>query len=168
MDIIHHHNVLLGLNVSRERWQAFVFPHTLRCGNSPAWMLPFGELGISGHASANKLKYFDVRIFGTRNKCETPTWFNVFICNASVQDRDLAYKGPTYQFMKSVRRVYSDEDSPNHRTSPLKLGVSTVPAQIQQKDRLVSRTHRTCCSPLPLPRDCPSSLPAQEDPGRGH
>ena len=54
---------------------------TLRCGNASAWMLPFCELAISGHASPNRLRYFEDRILGTRNKCETPTWPKVPICN---------------------------------------------------------------------------------------
>jgi hypothetical protein len=84
VDIVHNYNVLSGLDISREWRQKFAFPPTLRCGNSSAWMLPFDELAIAGHASANELKYFDVRTFGTRNKCEISTWFTVLICDAWV------------------------------------------------------------------------------------
>ena len=94
-------------------------------------MLPFAELAISGHASANRLRYFDVRMFGTRNKCETPTRFNVPICNDEVYGLGPACEMSTHQLVNSIGGVYCDNDSPDNRTSPLKLGICTVPAQIQ-------------------------------------
>ena len=94
-------------------------------------MLPFAELAISGHASANRLRYFDVRMFGTRNKCETPTRFIVPICNDDGQNLGPACKKSTHQLVDSIGGVYCDNDSPDNRTSPLKLGICTVPAQIR-------------------------------------
>jgi len=39
-------------------------------------------------------------------------------------------KGPIYQLVDSVRGVYRDEDGSDNRTSPLKLGICTIPVYI--------------------------------------